>query len=114
MTPPTACPDAVGLVPPAPTIVVTGTPDAPVTQVCVEDATGYAEVFVFAPPFDEGDTVVQLGTGGDIVAYSVNAEWGELPMALPVTGGSPEIIVLAVVTFVVGLGFGRVSKVGRR
>ncbi|MGA0895462.1 MAG: hypothetical protein ACO3S5_12620 [Ilumatobacteraceae bacterium] len=105
MTP--TCPEAVAIAP-TPTIVVSPPPGG-IDHVCVEDADGYAETFVLAPPADT-DLVVQLGTGADIVAYSVNAEWGELP----VTGGSPAVIVLAVVTFVVGLGFGRIGRGARR
>ena len=107
---PAACPDPVAVTPPSPTVVVTGTPGAPVERVCVEDATGYAETFLFFPPHTEGDTVVQLGTGADIAAMSVNAEWGELPMTLPATGGSVEVIALAVALFSAGLVFGRVGR----
>ena len=60
-----------------------------------------------APALARANVGIVLGSGADIVAFSVNAEWP----ALPVTGGSVSVIVLAVVTFVVGLGFG---KVGRR
>lgn len=108
------CPSAIGINPPVKTITVTP-PEGGIDRVCVENADGYAETFMYFPPGDT-ESVVQLSTGEPIVAYSVNAEWGELPMydTLPATGSGSVLIAVAVSLVSLGLVLATIKRGGRR
>lgn len=108
------CPSALEVVPPSKTVTVTA-PQGGIERVCVENADGYAETFMFFPPNDT-DAVVQLGSGEPIVAYSVNAQLWDFPIyRIPNTGSSSVLLAVVAITLIAtGLVLSTLKRSGRR